>query len=282
MRSDFAVFILTHGRPHRVVTLQTLQRCGYTGKWFLIVDNEDDELDEYKMLYGDEKVIVFDKEHEAMLTDSMDTSKNRGVIVYARNACFRIADELGLNFFLEFDDDYKWMEHRFIEGGRLRSVAVKDADRLFEAYCEFLYVSGAQSVAMAQGGDFIGGSESQFRKGCLRKAMNSFFCMTERPFRFVGRVNEDVNTYVGLGQSGMLFLTVCGANIVQMPTQSNAGGMTGEYLNSGTYVKSFYTVMIAPSCVTVRAMGDRHYRLHHHVEWRYAVPKIVSSRYRKG
>lgn len=282
MRGDFAVFVLTHGRPGRVVTLDTIRRCGYTGRWYMVVDNEDDTVDEYRERYGEDRVIVFDKELEAKLTDSMDTSKNRGVIVYARNVCFRLASELGLTYFLELDDDYKWMEHRYIEDGRLKSVEVRDADGLFEAYCEFLRVSEAQSVAMAQGGDFIGGAESaNFRRGCLRKAMNTFFCMTERPFRFVGRVNEDVNTYVGLGQTGMLFLTACGANIVQLPTQSNAGGMTGEYLSSGTYVKSFYTVMIAPSCVRVKTMGNRHRRMHHHIDWRYAVPKIVSGRYCK-
>lgn len=282
MRGDFAVFILTHGRPGRVVTLDTLRRCGYTGRWYMVVDNEDDSVDEYRERYGSDRVIVFDKELEAKLTDSMDTSENRGVIVYARNVCFRLASELGLTYFLELDDDYKWMEHRYIEDGRLKSVEVADADGLFEAYCEFLRVSEAQSVAMAQGGDFIGGAMSNnFRSGCLRKAMNTFFCMTERPFRFVGRVNEDVNTYVGLGQTGMLFLTAVGANIVQLPTQSNAGGMTGEYLSSGTYVKSFYTVMIAPSCVRVKTMGNKHRRMHHHIDWRYAVPKIVSGRHCK-
>lgn len=282
MRRDFAVFILTHGRPDRVVTLNTLRRCGYTGRWYLVIDNEDDRADEYYERYGEERVIMFDKEAEARLTDSMDTSKNRGVILYARNVCFRLARELGLTYFLELDDDYNWLGYRWADGGKMREVETSDADALFEAYCEFLYESGADSVAMAQGGDFIGGVNSKnFRSRVLRKAMNTFFCMTERPFLFVGRVNEDVNTYVGHGATGSLFLTACDASIHQPQTQGNAGGMTGEYLHSGTFVKSFYTVMIAPSCVKVAAMGDKYYRMHHMVEWRYAVPKIVSGRYRK-
>lgn len=32
--------------------------------------------------------------------------------------------------------------------------------------------------------------------------MNSFICDTERPFSFMGRFNEDVNTYITHGETG--------------------------------------------------------------------------------
>ena len=35
MDNNFAVFILTHGRPDNVKTLQTLKKCGYTGAIYL-------------------------------------------------------------------------------------------------------------------------------------------------------------------------------------------------------------------------------------------------------
>jgi len=40
-------------------------------------------------------------------------------------------------------------------------------------------------------------------------------------------------------------------------------------------------VTIAPSCVTVNEMGEKHRRIHHCIEWRSAVPCIVSEKYRK-
>ncbi|NDC49659.1 MAG: hypothetical protein EBZ61_11390, partial [Micrococcales bacterium] len=65
-------------------------------------------------------------------------------------------------------------------------------------------------------------------------------------------------------------------------TQQTAGGMTDMYRDTGTYMKSFYTVMMLPSCVTVRPMGGATFhRLHHHVKWGYAVPKIISDQHRK-
>ena len=41
----------------------------------------------------------------------------------------------------------------------------------------------------------------------------------------------------------------------QKQTQKNKGGMTDIYMSQGTYVKSFYTVMMMPSSVKVGVMG---------------------------
>ena len=51
----------------------------------------------------------------------------------------------------------------------------------FEDMLKFLDVSGAATVAFAQGGDFVGGLDGgNFKKRLLRKAMNSLFCRTDR------------------------------------------------------------------------------------------------------
>ena len=45
--NDFAVFILTHGRPNNIVTLKTLRYQGYTGPIYFIIDDEDKTAEEY-------------------------------------------------------------------------------------------------------------------------------------------------------------------------------------------------------------------------------------------
>jgi hypothetical protein len=63
-----------------------------------------------------------------------------------------------------------------------------------------------------------------------------------------------------------------------MTTQSSAGGMTELYLDGGTYIKTFYSVMYAPSCVKIGMMGDPrspHYRIHHKINWLNTAPKIL-------
>ena len=67
----------------------------------------------------------------------------------------------------------------------------------------------------------------------------------------------------------------------QLQTQANPGGLTDIYLERGTYVKSFYSVMYAPSTVKVSMMRTQHARLHHHVKWNTCAAKIISEDYKK-
>ena len=277
----FAVFILSHGRADNMVTLKTLKKGGYTGQVYILVDDEDSQQGKYKEKYG-EDVIVFNKRECANKCDQGDTSEDRRVILFARNQCFDEAERLGLQSFLELDDDYTSFEYRYQEGDRLKVRKYKDLDSLFDLMLDFLYNTDALTVALAQGGDFIGGVNGGiFQKGIARKAMNTFFCRTDKRFAFVGRINEDVNTYTTLGQRGEKIFTFTKAAIVQKTTQKNNGGMSDIYLDMGTYLKSFYSVMYSPSCVKISKMGDKHMRIHHEVEWDYCTPMILNEKYKK-
>ena len=281
MREDFAVFILTHGRPDNVKTYKTLQRQGYTGKIFFILDDEDETTNEYIENFGKERIIVFNKALAAKTVDTPDLSEDRRTIVYARNICFDIAAMLGLRYFLQLDDDYICFHHRYEEEGRLKSRRYKDLNKAFEYMIDFLNESNALTVAFAQGGDFMGGVENDFfRNRIKRKAMNTFFCDVNKPFSFVGRINEDANTYTLLGNQGELILSVADVNIVQAPTQRAEGGMTDIYLDKGTYLKSFYSVVYSPQCVKVAEMGRTNKRLHHLVKWDNCTPMILSDKHK--
>lgn len=278
---NFAVFILTHGRPDNVKTLQGLQKTGYTGKIHIVIDNEDARAEEYFERYGD-IVLQFDKKAIAETVDEADTSGDRRSILYARHAAQRMAKEMGYTHMLQLDDDYADFRYRFIKNGKLTSYSVKNFDALCEATLEFLDASKALTIAWGQGGDMIGGiGNPNYKAGLRRKAMNSFFIRTDRYCNFRGRVNEDVNFYVSEGARGELIMSEYHVNVLQMQTQKNAGGMTDLYMSEGTYAKSFYSVMMAPSCVKIYPMGTANRRLHHKVDWNYAVPKILSQKHQK-
>ena len=282
MRSDFAVFILTHGRADNVATMGALKKGGYTGKWYMIIDDEDETAEQYRKNFGPEHVIMFDKQEAYDRADTMDNFNEHRAIIYARNETFRIAKELGLKYFLMLDDDYKEIDFRYVNGNKLSAKPARQMDRIFEDMLRFLDVSGAATVAFAQGGDFVGGLDGgNFKKGLLRKAMNSLFCRTDRPIDFRGTMNEDVTTYTTLGSRGRLFFTLCNMCVIQIPTQSLDGGMTESYLETGTYVKTFYSVMAMPSCIKVSMMYTKHKRIHHRIDWECCVPKIINEKYRK-
>lgn len=282
VREDFAILILSHGRADNVRTIGTLDKHGYTGKWYIVIDDEDKQQDDYIKNFGKEHIIIFNKEEVGKTFDIMDNFKGRGVPTFARNVFHKIAKELGLTYFLELEDDYFCFRQRYEVNGSLKTRYVEHFDDLIEPYLEFLDNSGALCVAFAQTGDFLGGTGSNvWSQKITRKAMNSFFCRVDRPFQFLGRFNDDVNAYIDYGKRGYLFFTTRDMCLDQPQTQANAGGITEAYLTYGTYVKSFYSVILCPSCVKISEMGQNHRRIHHLIDWESAVPKIISSKFRK-
>lgn len=280
---NFCIFILTHGRPYSMHTYDALKRQGYTGKIYIIIDDEDSRQDEYYKIYK-EQVIVFSKKEMAEVIDVGDNFDDRRAVVYARNACFTIAKSLGMEYFLVLDDDYSTFSYKVIINNIFTDRVIKNLDKMFFILLNYYKNIEAKSIAMAQGGDYIGGNKSgRWEHGFypLRKCMNTFFCSTSRPFQFVGKINEDVNTYVVAGSRGELFFTIPDVKISQQTTQASNAGLTDIYLDSGTYVKSFYTVLYAPSCVKISVMGAHYYRIHHRISWKHAVPVILHEKYKK-
>jgi hypothetical protein len=119
---DFAVFILTHGRPNNVKTLKTLNKCGYTGKIYFIVDNEDKTIKEYQKNFGVEYVKIFDKKAMADSVDECNNFDERRTITHARNACFEIAKELNITYFIQLDDDYGSFSFRYERGLGIKNI----------------------------------------------------------------------------------------------------------------------------------------------------------------
>lgn len=297
-QNDFCVLILSHGRPNNVVTVETLRKMGYTGKWFIVLDSFDETIDQYKEKFGDDKVIVFDK--KAIMddpnTDAMDNFYFHKSIMYARQACISIVKEMGFRYFAEYEDDYdsvRWRMNEKIEySSKMLSQNPEDRvlDQVFDAMLDYLIETPRlTAICMAQSGDYIGGGNSRMiQEQSRRKAMNSWMIDTERPFDFAGTMNDDVNAYTTLSNRGMLFLTTGYIAINQKQTQSNASGNTDMYKQFGTYTKSFYSVMGHPSGVkigTIQNLGDRvntaAFRVHHTVDWKSVAPKILKESTKK-
>ena len=102
--TDFAVFIMVHGRPDKMWTLKTLRKQGYTGKVFLVGDNLDTTINEYKTKYGDE-LIVFDKIKASKNVDSGDNTGDMRSTLFAVNTIFDIAKEKKIKHFFIMCDD---------------------------------------------------------------------------------------------------------------------------------------------------------------------------------
>lgn len=278
---DFAVFIMVYGRPEKNLTYDTLKKCGYTGKIYLVGDNSDVSIDAYKSKFGNE-LLIFDKNEVSKKYDSGDNSGDLRSTMYAANTIFDLAEQNAIKYFYIMCDDYYEFDYMFkdeIKGMKL----CRNIDKIFDLAVNFYKSVNALSIAFAQTGDFIGGIDNgkgvyRFSK---RKAMNSFLCSTERRFDFLGRINEDVTTYVNLGTKGDLFLTIPVFAINQKDTQQVKKGLTEMYLDNGTYVKSMFSVMYNPSCVKASMMNANHKRIHHSIAWKNTTPMIIAERHKK-
>lgn len=282
MENKFCIFIISHGRPNNLLTLKTLKKAGCELPIYIVIDNEDKKIEDYQNKYGD-LVYVFDKKYYASLVDQYDNFENRRTTTHARNFCFDLAKNLDYEYFLVLDDDYTnfrfRIDDKIIHNKRGPSV-LKNIDCIFKSALSYYINSSFKSICFAQGGDFLGLESNFYRKGGpKRKAMNSFFCSVNRRFWFVSRLNEDVNTYMSLGHTGNVFLTIPFIQLEQKVTQKTQGGMTDAYIHSGTYVKSFYTILCRPDCSKISLMVGN--RIHHLINWKVATPLIIKEYYKK-
>jgi hypothetical protein len=252
---------------------------------FIVIDDEDKTAEHYRQAFGD-KVVQFCKKDYAKVLDEGDNTGKRISTIYARAAMFDLAPNLGCKYFIQLDDDYTDFSIRFNSNGDGCRIVVTQMDEALSALLEFLINTPSLTICMGQTGELIGGTD-QSGGNCRklrRKAMNSMICDVDRPWVMLGRMNEDVSTYVTEGRRGALFFTALQLLLTQKQTQSNAGGMSELYIDSGTYVKSFYSVMYSPSCVQIGTLGDHRsprYRIHHKINWHKAVPKILREECKK-
>ena len=197
MLDNFAIFILCHGRPDNVITWDSLKRCGYTGKIYIILDDEDKTIQGYQDRFGKENCLIFNKEEMRSKMDPMDLMHHMKCAVYARNACYYLAKSLNLKYFCQIDDDMVDLAYRTIVDGQLKRQRCYQADKLFENLIKFLNTNeNLYSIAIAQPGDFIGGKGATMaRKQYKRKCMNFWMCDVDKWLVYNGTLNDDVNTY---------------------------------------------------------------------------------------
>lgn len=128
-KKDFAIFILTNGRPDIQLTYDTLLKSGYTGKIYFVCDDEDITLNRYKEKYGKD-VIVFNKQKEFERTDTFINTDEKRAVVFAKNYVVMKAKQMGLKNYVMADDDISAFHYKIIDGNRLKTGKIKQFDCL--------------------------------------------------------------------------------------------------------------------------------------------------------
>ena len=127
---DLTVFILSHKSPNKCETLDALIKCNYKGKWYILIDDEDDFINEYKVKYGD-NLVIYHKEDYKRNVDlgySVMNLASYAHSIFARNALEDIAKSMGLKHYIVSDDDV-YVARSYMDAPDIDGMIFIDSDR---------------------------------------------------------------------------------------------------------------------------------------------------------
>ena len=274
------VYIISKGRP-QCRTAQTLERIKFPGEWFIVCGTNDETLDQYIERWGG-RVLTFDFEKQLETTDTMDPfgfGEMASGACPVRNATRGISRERGELRHWQLDDDYTGFQ--IFDSKTGKRPTVKDGAELYERMeriAEFGHECGLANVGFTPAG--IAASRENARNYSPR-VFNAHNMPSDPELfvRWVGRMNDDLINAINVYRTGRGPEFSFNFVSMNMPaTQSENGGLSELYREEGTVRKTAYAVMAAPGAVK---LVERFGRYHHAVDWKFLVPKIVHSKYRR-
>jgi len=283
MRNDFAVFICTHGRSDKQLTLDTLLKAGYTGEWYLVLDDTDKTIQQYIDNYGVEHIIVFDKNH--YINNCTDTGDNKGhykCILYAKNAVEDIAKSLKLKAFMMVDDDIVGLRFRTYKDGKFGTVRLKNVDKVMDAYIEYMLSCNMTTIGFGAPISVVRfGYEDEKTMCYCRTPYQIYLRNASKPVDWVGWYGEDNITMLLDESRGGYWTSVPYMQYDTVEVSTNAsGGMAQEYANNTSFELAFNIKRALPSCMTIRP-NKRRTKYLTILSRRCAFPLLISDSYRR-
>lgn len=282
MRDDFAVFITTHERPKTQKTLNWLLESGYSGRYYLVIDDMDKSKDEYLQMYGNDIVLCFDKLKYWENSDTFNNKQHLAAVLYARQFVEDTAREMRLTAFLVLDDDIDRFSARMPKDGKLKRVKRINADRFINAYVDFLLGGALASISPGTQNMYL---DKQTLQKFPRKGSNAFFRNVKIPINWVSAMNEDLITCVEKNKIGVMMCsalqTCCEA--AKSGTGTADGGMAQIYAAMSDYERAFYMVMADPARSYLKLVKNKKTGMNMRIarEWAGGDPMIISERWKK-
>lgn len=256
MKNDYAVFIISHKRPE-VETLKALDGAGYTGEYFIVIDDTDPTIEEYKSRYG-EHLLVFNKEEIWEETDTIDNFKIMTCCTYPRNYCIKAAREKGYKYLINFDDDIKSFGMRYTKNEKLLSAKIKNIGKVFEAYIKFMECANFTCTGFIMAGRLIGGRKNPLVEGCFYSRPTNCFIMKASTPYFKGTYYEDAIYAIQNNKQGKLTYALMPIVINGAPPMKNrdGGGMTEAYTNQSDFSQFFHIKVAEPASIQIKVCND--------------------------
>lgn len=275
MRTDFAIFIVSNSRPNNVKTIETLNNCNNTNKIYIIVDDLDKTINEYRANFKD--VIVFDKMKYYNLTDTFYNNTKPNQVTFARNAVFDIAKDLNLKYFWVLDDDIKDFSFRYIEDNELASKCITNLDKVLDIMIDYLEECNLSSLCFADDSFYFGGKDGdRFKRELVPGLYNSMLFKTDDRIWFSGNLNEDLITLLNYSKIGKLMFMYMGICNRLPKVSTTKGGNYDAYQDTNNYIKTWYHIIPYPGNIKLNLNNYRPVVGHKNL-----YPKIISDKFKK-
>lgn len=279
MRDDTAIFIITHQRADKQLTLKMLKQSGYSGKVYLVVDDMDCQLQEYRKRYGD-NILIFSKKKYAEKVDTHINKFRTCSAVFARNACIDMAKEMGLSFYFVCDDDIRCIYVKDGRTGKMETHKIADIERVLSKLVEFMENTRVHAVAFADNSAYIGGANQHVRNGVKYVLTKFVLCRTDDPVIYQSIMWEDqASCYRDLGV-GKIDFSIMFLAAATPPNEKGAGGCAEMYKSSTNYVNSFMVLMVRPDCVKIVPGKEEKCRMR--TRQNALHPMILHEKYRRA
>lgn len=275
------VFICTHGRPDKQITLDVLRKAGYTGKIYLVVDDEDITVDRLHENYPDVEILMFHKQHYVDTVDKGTNEDQRKCILYAKCFCEDKAIELCLDAFAMADDDMPSFRYRYIEDGTLKSQRIHSTfDGIVKSYVEFMLSGDLTAVGFGFAQFYFTGVEAFSAKNTEKYRIPYTFVFRNPKYRvnWMSWFGEDIVTAVYHNKIGhkMLAVPYVQQDIVSIGQED--GGMKDVYDKNSSIRLAMQNTMYLP--VELRPYQYKG-RFMASIKREHAFPKLISSSFKK-
>jgi hypothetical protein len=253
MLDNFAVFIITHKHPDNQLTWDTLHRCGYSGKIYLVVDNTDPTIQQYIDNYGADNIVVFDKNYY-INSDRFDNGANEPIYacaVYARRAVEDIAKSYGYTYFMMADDDITKLSIRYAVDDKLKRFPITDLDSILAAYIELLSSGKIAGIGFGGVQHFFTGADT-FSYANLSKVVVPYLVFLRNgnfPVNWACWYGEDDIAAYTSNSLGALWTVVPYVLAETIPI--GTGAMQDTYKNNDSYKMSIAELRYFPGTLYV-------------------------------
>ena len=287
------VYILSKGRPH-CATARTLIDIGYPAEVTIVCGDDDETIQDYVDNFGEERIVVFDKDEWWSRCDMMDAygrSKASGISP-VRNFIIELARKQGHDRCWELDDDFvkfcmldsKGRSHKITDGQRLYDELDKVED--------FGRMVGIPIVGIAMNEPVW---KLPIRMSYEVSSIHNVDTSTDMLYR--ARIFEDAVRMFDFMRTGIIearFNHIHG--VTEEPwhgaldniNNGNRGGMHEQYVDvsgergklDGVAVRNVgYTTMALPMACILAMEGNAYVKRYRDRRYR---PKIIREQYAKG